>query len=160
MPEGSSALECRVVLLVGYQVVVDEGLDLLVGRLVGGPLGRVDVLVLDILEHGAGNHRTFGDKLCLVEVGDTVALVVLHQNHELVDEELAEGCSLLDEILLCFYQLLFGSILTSLAGFLGNAGEQSLSDDCTGEGRGGLQGGVLDIAGLVSEDGPQELLLR
>ena len=47
------------------------------------------------------------------------------------------------------------------AGYLlDDVGEEAPADNGTREGRGCLEGGVLHVAGLVAEDGPQQLLFR
>ena len=156
------ALADCLLALEGDAIVVDELADEGVSLLLRGPFVGVDIGIVDALEKFRCNLLVLLENFDSVEVGDAGALLVLGEDDQLLDEVGVEPLGL--ALVICLTHIESGLLLclgcASLAAFLGKLGVEGSLDDGTAEGRICLQGSILDITGLVAEDGLEKFLLR
>ena len=146
---------------MGDAVVLDELAHQTGGLGVVRPLGGVDVHVVGFLQALERELLALREDLHAVEVAHAGALLAVHQGPQLLDEggaELLRG--LLEFLLLDLQAGLLLALRAAAAAVLGNLLVQGGLDHGAAQGRIGLQGGVLHVAGLVTEDGLEELLFR
>ena len=158
--DSPSVLRCS--LLVGDTVIVYQFPDENIAVLVVRPFAGVDVLVLlDGLYVLYGYVLALRDDLDSEEVAYTCTFLAFYQNGKLADEFIPQSIGFFVELLFRHVELGFlVSLGSSLVAFLGDFRVECRAYHRTAQGRGGLQGCILHIPCLVSEDGAQELLFR
>ncbi len=151
------AAQLGIDLLALAQIVHDSGTHQIVGMGVGGPLRQVDGVIVDLAEHSGREVGTLRYDVRAEEVLDSGRGLARGQRHELGHEQILQRAQTLLILLVEFGQQRALALLCFLLLCLL---EEVCADDNTLERRRGLQRGILDITGLVAEDGTQELLLR
>ena len=138
-------------------VVVEEFLDEVVGFLVGSPLVGADLVVVDRLEGLGSELDLFGDDFLFMVIIDAVGDLAGEQDEEAVNELVFQ---------LVHFEIIFSFRSSEELFFLGtglavadDAREEFLVDDDATDRRWDLEGGILDIAGLVAKDGAEKFFL-
>ena len=151
------ALHLGIEQLVLLHEVDDELAYELVLVLVVGPVAYLDVAVLKVLEVGDCKLAALGNYLGTGVVFDALRCLAFGEGEQLVDENVLQVVDLCLILLvnLCQQNLV---LLLGLA-CLDGTGKEFLVDDDTRERRVGLERRVFHIAGLVAEDGAEQLLL-
>ena len=139
-------------------VVVNHALDEGVVALIPGPTVGVDDAEVERLKGTLRELHTLLDLHLLVVVLHALGGLAADDLHQLLHEGLAQCCSFLVEFSV-------NGLEDGLVGRLGlavldHAGEQHLVDDDSAGARSEFERCVLDVSGLVTEDGAEELLLR
>ena len=165
------ALDGRVGLLPLDGIIVNRGLDERVDVRIARPLARTEVevarhdagllvrrLVGQLLEQLLRELRAGGIELHAEVVGDARRGLALEQRPELRYEQLGQVGNLPGELLVELLELQLLGVLALLAVLAGAAVELRVNHHAVQRGL-RLERGILHVAGLVAEDGAQELLL-
>ncbi len=150
------AAELGVDFLALAEIVDDRAADEVVLVLVAGPVGEAEAVIVDGAEDSGAELGALGHDFRTEEVEYAARGQTLGEDEELVDKY-GEECVLLFFVLFVEFGKEGISALVLL--FLGGAAEEVRADYHTLERGRSLEGGVLDIAGLVAEDGTEKFFL-
>ena len=144
--------------VVFLQIVDDQLPDEFVGMFVVRPIAQLHGGVVQAVQNALAELGSLGDDLRTDIVLDALRRLVLDEGQQLVNHQGFQFGGLLCEVVVEFleFHLVCGLGRTVLDGL----GEQALSDNDARERRIGLEGSVFHVAGLVAENGAQQLLLR
>ena len=152
-----AALHLGIHELVLLQVIDDKLADELVGVLICGPSAQLHGRIVERVEDRFGNLGTLGNEVDTHVVLHAHALLALGELEQLVHENGFQVGHLAVELIVDGLQ---ARLVLCLGGTcLDGTGEQFLVNDHATERRTGLERGILHVAGLVAEDGAEQLLL-
>ena len=147
-------LELSIHDVVLLEVIDDELTNEHIGVLIVGPVAKFNGSPVNGFEEGLAELSTLGDNLCADIILNALRSLVLQEREEFVNHDALEFSSLSIELFVQFQEfLLVGSLRrTILDGF----GVKLAVNHDTRERGVGLQGSVLHVASLVTEDGAQQ----